>query len=334
MLAWRLLLATGEPQYADLIERTMFNGVLAGIGLEGYAFFYVNPLQRRTERVPAERDPDERQAWYACACCPPNLMRTISTWQQMLATTDEQGVQVHQYASADVRADVGGSEVRLGIETNYPWDGIVTVEVLETPDRPWTLTLRRPAWAGSATVAWPRDRDGPGDGRTPEGSESPDRRFERTIAWRKGDRVVLDLAVTPRVTEPDARIDAVRGSVALERGPLVYAVETVDLPAGVEVEGLAIDPSHPVVDRPRPEVSEGAVGLQAQGVYHRPDDAGWPYKPAIPGAAVDSADAAEPSDERTQIDAVPYFAWANRGPGGMRVWIPRAGQDSGSGAAH
>ncbi len=91
MLAWRLLLATGEPEYADLIERTMFNGVLSGIGLDGDAFFYVNPLQRRTHRVPAERDPDERQAWYACACCPPNLMRTLSTWQQLLATTRRTG---------------------------------------------------------------------------------------------------------------------------------------------------------------------------------------------------------------------------------------------------
>ncbi len=155
--------------------------------------------------------------------------------------------------------------------------------------------------------------------------------FAHTIAWRKGDRVVLDLGVTPRVTEPDARIDAVRGCVALERGPLVYAVETVDLPAGVDVEGLVLDPSHPVVDRPRPEVSEGAVGLVARGVHRPRAEAGWPYRPAMPGGA---GDATEPPEKPTEVDAVPYFAWANRGPGGMRVWIPRARQDSGSGPAH
>src|SRR5439155_17421012 len=123
---------------------------------------------------------------------------------------------------------------------------------------------------------------------------------------------------TPRVTEPDARIDAVRGCIALERGPLVYAVETVDLRAGVDVEGLAIDRSQPVVDRPRPEVSEAAVGLTAHVVHRRPPAAaGWPYRPATPLVA---NDAAEPAEEPTLPDAVPYFAWANRGPGGMRVW--------------
>ena len=192
-------------------------------------------------------------------------MRTVSTWQQLLATTDEHGVQLHQYASADVRADVGGSAVRLAIETSYPWDGLVTVEVLETPDRPWTLTLRRPAWASGATVAWEPERAVTADGGMPAMSDAPGAAFARTSTWRQGDRVVLDLGVTPRVTEPDTRIDAVRGCIALERGPLVYAVETVDLPAGVDVEGLAIDLSHPIVDRPRPEVSEGAVGFDRRG---------------------------------------------------------------------
>ena len=125
MLAWRLLLATGEPDCADLLERTAYNAILPALSADGTAFFYVNPLQRRTHRAWAEPGEGARKPWYACACCPPNLMRFVSGWQQTIATTDPEGVQVHQYAAADVVA----GDIRLGIETDYPWDGWIEIEV-------------------------------------------------------------------------------------------------------------------------------------------------------------------------------------------------------------
>ncbi|MCI0583056.1 MAG: glycoside hydrolase family 127 protein [Chloroflexi bacterium] len=294
MLAWRLLLATGDPACADVIERTMFNGVLSGLALDGTRFFYVNPLQRRTHRAATEPGDGERAPWYACACCPPNLMRLLGAWPGLLATTDGRGLQVHQYASAEIVGAVGseGRRVHLGVETDYPWSGRVVVTVRETPAEAWTLGLRIPAWSEAATLD---------DGATVDPVEAGTRVVERTRAWAAGDRLVLDLAMPARTTEPDPRIDAIRGCLALERGPLVYCVESADLPDGVDLEEIALAPDTRPTASPRPDVAAGLIGISA---------------PAVRGAAEQGANA--PID----VAAIPYFAWANRGPGAMRVWLP------------
>lgn len=281
MLAWRLLLATGEPGYADDIERVMFNGVLPSLARSGTGFFYVNPLQRRTHRAFEAPGEGRRAPWQACACCPPNLMRTLSAWPQYLATADDTGVQLHQYANATVRA----SDVELRVETDYPWDGRVVVHVVRTPDRPWTLSLRVPGWCRAATLS---AGDGPA---VPVSAGYAGRGRE----WRAGDRVVLDLDLPVRRTEPDPRVDAVRGCVAVERGPIVYCVESADLPAGVQLEDVRHDPTGPLVGSARPDLGDGVVGVDV---------------PAVVAGA------------RRTVPAIPYFAWANRGDGGMRVWLP------------
>ena len=309
MLAWRLLLATGEPECADVIERTIYNGVLSGLALDGTAFFYVNPLQRRTHRAPdVPPDDGHRQPWYACACCPPNLMRLLGSWPGMLATTDAAGIHVQQYAGAEIEAGLASEErVRLAVETDYPWDGRVEVRVVEAPDRPWTLRLRVPAWASGGSID---------DGATSEELAPDARSVERTRTWRAGDRLTLSLAMPPRLTEPDPRVDATRGCLALERGPLVYCLETADLPPGVELEEVEIEAGVRPRAEDRPDIARGLVGLRLPA--HR----------ATGGRdARRSGAAAEP----IEVGAVPYFAWANRGAGAMRVWIPaRPGRDPGS----
>ncbi|HEY7969516.1 MAG TPA: beta-L-arabinofuranosidase domain-containing protein [Candidatus Limnocylindrales bacterium] len=297
MLAWRLLLATGDPRAADLIERTILNGVLSGLGQDGTSFFYVNPLQRRTVRAAADPHAGERQTWYPCACCPPNLMRTLASWEQLLATTDAGGVQVQQYADATIRADVAGGEVRLATGTAWPWDGRVVVEVVETPDAPWTLTLRRPAWATDATITWPGGDATP----VPAGEASP----SRSATWQAGDRVVLETGMGPRLTAPHPRIDALRDTLAIERGPLVYCLETADLPADVVLEDIRIAPDTTLADEDRSELAGGVVGVSAAGVA----------RPAGQGL--------DPAATPVRLRAIPYHLWANREPAGMRVWIPR-----------
>ena len=285
MLAWRLLLATGEAGYADAIERTMYNGVLPALSLDGTRFFYVNALQRRTWRAPAEPGVGERRDWYACACCPPNLMRLLSSWEHYLATSDADGIQLHQYATGDIRADVAGGRVAMRIETGLPWEGRVAVTILETPEQPWTLSLRLPSWSTSATL----------DGRR----VSDERTIRETRTWRRGDALDLTMEMTPRVTAAHPRVDAVRGCVALERGPLVYCLESADLPAGVELEDIELPPDVSVSPLPRPDIEAQVVGLTVTA-RHRDDD----------GRTFDAA-------------AIPYFTWGNRSPGAMRVWIPR-----------
>jgi DUF1680 family protein len=282
MVSWRLLLATGDPVHADTLERTILNGVLSGVGLDGVSFSYENPLQRRTHRVAEEDGAPERSPWFPCACCPPNLMRTFGSWPAYLATTDDQGVTIQQYAASEIAAPVGGGTIRLRVDTDYPWSGRVVVAVAEAPDAPVRVALRIPAWSTSATVA------GPGEASHDAGRI---RTAEWTRQWQAGDRIELDLGVAPRVTLPDRRVDAVRGCVAIERGPLVYCLEAADLPAGAELEDVRL-PATDVADADRPDVAASVVGVRLSG--------------AAPAA----------------IDAVPYFAWANRRQGAMRVWIP------------
>jgi uncharacterized protein len=284
MLAWRLLLATGEAGYADAIERAVYNGVLPGVSLTGTRFFYVNPLQRRTRRAWEPPGHGERAPWYPCACCPPNLMRLLSSWEQYLASSDDTGVQLHQYATAQVEADVAGEAVRLSVRTGYPWQGRVEVQVVQAPERPWTLSLRVPSWCRSAALTGPG-----GEGPVAAGPGAA----ELSRRWAAGDTVVLDLDLPVRVTEPDPRVDAVRGCVAVERGPLVYCVESADLPAGTELEDLRWDPGREPVTAPRPDIGDAVVGV------------------TVPLAGAGAA------------GAIPYFAWANRGAGAMRVWVPR-----------
>jgi DUF1680 family protein len=218
-------------------------------------------------------------------------MRLLSSWQQYLASSDDGGVQLHQYASADLEAEVAGEPVRLSVRTGYPWDGRVTVEVTRAPERPWTLSLRVPGWSRSATLSGPA---GAGPRSAGPGAAELSRR------WAVGDTVTLELDLPVRVTEPDPRVDAVRGCVAVERGPLVYCLESADLPPGAELEALRWDPGREPAVAPRPDLGEAVVGITVPLLG-----------PGADGPAALSA------------GAVPYFAWANRGARAMRVWIPR-----------
>ena len=298
MLAWRLLLATGDPDCADVIERTIYNGVLSGVSLDGERFFYVNPLQRRTHRVAADTGAGERAPWYACACCPPNLVRTFGSWPQYLATTDDGGIQLQQYATGDIRATVAGGDVRLAIETAYPWEGRVRVTVREAPDASWTLGLRVPGWARSGSVDWYAGADTPADAAPAATIAAGERAVTCSRVWRAGDSVVLDLDMPGRFTPPVPQVDAIRGCFALERGPLVYCIESADLAGGLELEDLSLDATTQAAPVSRPDLGPGTLGLAASAVG--------------------------PEGEPVTLAAVPYHAWGNRAVAGMRVWIPSA----------
>jgi DUF1680 family protein len=293
MLAWRLLLATGDPACADVIERTIYNGVLPGVSLQGTTFFYDNPLQRRTIRAAAAPGHGERASWFPCACCPPNLMRMLASWDQYLVTSDQDGICVQQYANAEIATETPAGPVRLSMATDYPWDGRIRVEVLEAPDSAWSLSLRVPAWSRASTIKLGDAAPTP----IPAGSYWA----SGPRAWQPGDAVVLDLDMTTRVTVPDPRVDAVRGCVALERGPLVYCIETADLPAGVALEEVRVDRDVQPVPVERADLASPLVGLTVPAVQ----------------ASFDGQ-----TERSIEIGAIPYFAWANRSVEAMRVWIP------------
>ncbi|MFI1728451.1 glycoside hydrolase family 127 protein [Streptomyces acidicola] len=316
MLSWRLLLATGEPRFADLAERTLFNVVATSPSADGRAFFYANTLHRRTRGIVPAADADSPRAesslrapWFAVSCCPTNVARTLAQLPAYLATVDDHGVQLHQYADAEIATSLaGGQGVALRVRTDYPSGGTVAVRVVRSPDRPWTLSLRVPEWAAGGTASLVG----------PDGTRRavPPGTAEVTRVFRPGDEVGLELPVTPRWVGADPRVDAVRGTVAVQRGPLVYCAESVDLPDGREVDAVRVDPSVVPEDGPGDAGGTVVVAGEIGATPERSDDAAWPYEP-LDRPAARAAD-------RTGIVLVPYHSWANRGPSTMRVWLPAA----------
>ncbi|MFF1635197.1 glycoside hydrolase family 127 protein [Leifsonia sp. NPDC058248] len=305
MVNFRLLLATGDSRYADVIERTLYNVVAGSPGEEGTSFFYTNTLH---QRVPGATPPADEQSprassslrapWFEVSCCPTNVARTFASLGTYVATNSPDGLQLHQFATSEIRGEVADGAVAVRVETDYPLDGTVRITVTESVDSEWELAIRVPGWArtGAQLVV---GGEQPAD--VAPGTAKVRRRFA------VGDTVELRLDVSPRFTYPDPRIDAVHGSVAVESGPLVLCVESVDLPEGMSVNELRIDGgSDPRVRDGRTVVSARAVGFESRE---------WPY--------VGGPD--EPVDTGAfEIALTPYYHRANRGPATMRVWMPCA----------
>ncbi|MEV6448276.1 beta-L-arabinofuranosidase domain-containing protein [Amycolatopsis sp. NPDC051716] len=292
---WRLLLATGEGKYADEMERALYNAIAGSTALDGTHFFYANPLHLRTGHDGSHEDaPSQRLPWYSCACCPPNLARLVASLSGYAATTDPGGLQVHLYAAGTIQTTVDGHDVRIETRTRYPWDG--RVELTVTAPAPVMLSLRVPGWAEGALI----------DGVP---AEVRDGYAEVRRDWTGGTTVTLDLPMPARVVRPHPRIDAVRGCVAVTRGPLVYCVEQADLPDGVTLEDVRIDPAAPFSDASLPDVP---VALAARG------------RVEVPASSELYGAGSTAPGEPVELTAVPYFLWGNREPGPMRVWLPLA----------
>jgi uncharacterized protein len=303
MLSWRLLLATGEPRYADLIERTLYNVVATSPAEDGRAFFYANPLHQRVPGEPLRPDwvsprpaTALRAAWNVVSCCPNNVARLLASLSAYVATVDAGGLQIHQYADAEISTTLlDGRRVGVRMRTDYPAAGSVAVEVTEAPAGESTISLRVPHWgAGQARLTDPDGRSQPALAGT----------VEVTRRFAPGETLRLELPVAPRWTEPDPRIDAIRGSVAVERGPLVLCVESVDLPGDTDVDAVRVDPST------APEDRDGAVVVA--GALVDAELPGWPY----------GDHAGTGTRRETEIVLRPYHSWAERGPATMRVWLP------------
>ncbi|MFE0329816.1 glycoside hydrolase family 127 protein [Streptomyces sp. NPDC058960] len=309
--SWRMALLTGEARYSDLIERTLYNGFLAGVSLDGERWLYVNPLQVRDGHTDTGGDQSARRTrWFRCACCPPNVMRLLASLEHYLTSTDADGLQIHQYVAGRYAGDIDGTPVAVNAESGYPWHGTITLTVEETPEeRPWTLSLRIPQWCREYRVRVGDTAYDQTDAPVSDGWLL----LERT--WAPGDEVVLELALEPRLTAADPRVDAVRGCVAIERGPLVYCLEQVDH-AGGGLDDVVLDTTRPLAVKHRPDLLGGVTTVVAAGYRrHIPDAGWWPYR-AAEGAGDPSA------GEPLELTAIPYYAWANRQDGSMRVWLP------------
>lgn len=317
MFSWRLLLARGDTRYADLIERTLYNVVATSPSASGTAFYYANTLHQRTPG--AVPDPDSaslraesslRAPWFEVSCCPPNVARTFASLDALIATADAHGVQIHQFATCSIQTRLdNGEPVALDVQTDYPRSGSVRLTATRNAADPWTLSVRVPRWAAGARLVVTA-----ASGEVSTTDAHPGWATLRR-AFRAGDVVELILPMRPRLTYPDPRIDAVRGHVAVERGPEVYCLESVDLALAsngtvTDVADVRIDTAAGVDERDGRPLARLVAATAEPG-----SDPGWPY----------AEHSLEPAPSMSfNVPLVPYHDWAERGPSTMRVWLPVA----------
>jgi len=296
---WRLLARYGDAKYADAMETALFNSVISGVSLDGQGYFYMNPL--------ASPGGYARDSWFECSCCPPNVARLLMSLPGYAYSTDDDGLWVHLYVAGGVAADLGErGSLAMSVETEYPWDGAIRMQVAEAPKGATTLALRIPAWADTSELRINGE---------PAGVEIVPGSYARiTREWQAGDAVSLELPMRARRLRSHPRVLDNRGHVALARGPIVYCVEEADH-AGVDVYDLGLAPDAAIGSHHEADLLGGVTVLEADGVRLNGSQTNlYQETPFDPPGATGS----------TPLKAIPYFVWANRGAGKMRVWIPEA----------
>ena len=298
MWNWRMLGLEAEAKYADLIEHTLYNAVLPGVSLDGQHYFYQNPL--------ADDGSHRRQPWFGCACCPPNVARLLASLPGYFYGASEDAVWVHLYAEGAATVELDGERtIRLRQRTRYPWDGGVEIDV--EAEGAFTVMLRIPAWCEEG-AAFEVNGESVDAGITP-GSYAKIRR-----AWRPGDTINMALPMPVRCVECHPYVAENAGRVALMRGPLLYCVEQPDN-HDVDLRDLVLESTKPTA-RFEPDLLGGVVVLQAEARSVAPD-AGWEdrlYRTVHQGGG-------NVRTEAREITAIPYYSWASRESGAMRVWL-------------
>ena len=300
--ARRMLQISPESRYADVMEQALYNTVLSGMALDGKSFFYVNPLSvvpeacKRDERL--QHVKHVRQKWFGCACCPPNIARIASSVAQYAYTENADTLFTHLYVGGSVSKQFEGGLLRMDMQSNVPWEGSAKAVIHAEAPVQATLAFRLPGWSEKPAVIC--------EGKQ---QEIKDGYVYLTGKWQEGDVVVLDMPMPVRIWASDARVRENIGQVAFTRGPITFCAEEADNGAELHLLRVAdLDPAnvcvemddifgHPTV---RLMVRARRMVPQAGGLYRA---------------------ASAPIEEDALITLVPYYAWANRGEGEMRVWL-------------
>jgi hypothetical protein len=305
MWNWRMLAATGDAKYADVIERALYNGINSGMSLDGTLYCYRNPLGFDPSNGDKIRNP-----WYDTTCCPPNLERTFASLPGYFYSTSADGLYLHLYDNSLLDWHLeNGTGLKLQQKTNYPWkDG---ADITVTPEKPveFTLYLRIPGWSEHTQVTV--------NGKAVSGA-TPGQYFALHRKWEPGDSISVKFDMTTHTIEANPRVVDDYGRVAVQRGPLVYCLEQLDQPEGVALADVRLDvnqkSSSQFQEQFREDLLGGIVALKCTGAL---DDKSSPraglyfrYRPEASGKRA------------TTLTFIPYYAWANRAATPMQVWTP------------
>ncbi|WP_100407316.1 glycoside hydrolase family 127 protein [Bacillus solitudinis] len=294
-----------KAEYADVIERALYNGTISGMDLDGKKFFYVNPLEVTPEVAERRHDyrhvKPVRQKWFKCACCPPNIARLVASLNHYIYAQENNELYVHLYIGSNGSFSIDGQAVSIQQTTNYPWDGTVDLTVTPDESKEFTIALRIPGWAREAFVSVNGEKVNI-DILNKDGYV-----YIKRI-WQKNDTIqlVLPMAIERIQTNPKVRENA--GKIALVRGPIVYCLEEVD--NGKDLQLLSI-PTHASLSTTfEPNLLDGVTVINGEAVRMNEDN----WKDVLYRPWTDSS-------SKVTFKAIPYFAWCNREPGEMRVWL-------------
>ena len=300
MTAARLNRISPCAKYGDIVERVLYNGMLAGVSLDGTKYFYMNPLEVWPERCEKRQDLHihaERQGWFGCACCPPNVLRTLTGLSRYLFTVGENALYVDQYVSADAEVGLDAGAMRFSLDARLPWQGDVRMTILTDVAR-CAVAFRIPSW----TDGWSMSVNG--------AAVAPELRGGYAVverAFRAGDCIELALTMPVRRMRASMHTPNYAGRTAIMRGPLVYCMEEID--NGAELWNLELLPGEAMVEE-RPELLGGVQTIRLPGRRSASGEALYSDEP--------------PTAQEVELTFVPYYAWGNRGRGEMSVWVRQA----------
>ena len=306
MFARRMLEMEADSQYADVMERALYNTVLGGMALDGKHFFYVNPLEVHPKSLAFNHIYDHvkpiRQRWFGCACCPPNIARVLTSLGHYLYTARPDALFINLYVGNSMAVPVGDKELQLRISGNYPWHEQVQIDITSPVPVEHTLALRLPDWCDNPQVALNGE---PVAGNVQLGY------VYLTRQWQEGDSLILTLPMPVRRVYGNPRVRQQAGKVALQRGPLVYCLEEAD--NGAELHNLSLPAESTFSVFEGKGLFSHKMLIQAEGFAQRAVESTtqplWQY------------DRAPGTRQPQTLTFIPWFSWANRGEGEMRIWV-------------
>ena len=302
---WRMFTATGEAKYTDIVENCLYNSILSGISLDGKKYFYTNPLRISKDLPYTLRWPKERTEYISCFCCPPNTLRTLCEAQDYAYSIEKGGVYVNLYGGNTLNTNIeGGGEITLTQKTDYPWDGAVNISVDKLKGKKqFEIKLRVPDWCTEGAKITVN-----GEEQNIEAKAGTYATVNRT--WKKGDVVSINMPMRTRIVEANPLVEESRGQVAVQRGPIVYCLESNDL-GGLSIDDIAIPldakftPVDMTIDGSRIKALEGEVINRSEASWK-----GQLYREATA------------KKQMVKVRLIPYYAWGNRGKSEMTVWMP------------
>lgn len=309
MFARRMLEMEADSQYADVMERALYNTVLGGMALDGKHFFYVNPLEVHPKSLKFNHIYDHvkpvRQRWFGCACCPPNIARVLTSLGHYIYTPHDDVLYINLYVGNSVEIPVGNEALRLRISGNYPWQEQVKIVIDSSSPVNHTLALRLPDWCDKPQVTL---------NGAPVTQDVRKGYLHISHLWQEGDTLLLTLPMPVRRIYGNPLVRHQAGQVAVQRGPLVYCLEQAD--NGEQLHNLQLPRDARFSSVEGKGIFARKILLQAPGYKQTAKDAEnqalWHYDRA-------------PSSRQPQVlTFIPWFSWANRGEGEMRIWVNEA----------